>query len=190
MNAGSSASLTASAPSVGWMSGTRRATDRGRRGGWCCHRPDTIQRSNGRSACEKISGRMVGAILYRAGSSWSHAVTSKHSRTTEYDVVPHGQYDVIQRDYYSPVPGLARLRDEILDRRSDLGGVELDLERSIELIERDLAPFIAELDVPTGNQGVRGRSAHLTQGVRPVPRTQIFGIGCARADPLCPNLGH
>lgn len=66
----------------------------------------------------------------------------------EYDIVPRGLYDVVRRDYYSPVPDLSRLPADIFERRSALGGIDLNLERALDLVETRLAPFVAELDVP------------------------------------------
>lgn len=65
-----------------------------------------------------------------------------------YDVVPHGRYDIVPRTYYSPVPDLALLPADIWERRSLLGGVDLRVDVALESVERDLAPFVAELDVP------------------------------------------
>lgn len=68
--------------------------------------------------------------------------------TEEYDVVPKGRYDIVMSDYYSPIPKLDQLPEDIWDRRSILGGVDLRVEQAIELIEAELAPFVAELDMP------------------------------------------
>ena len=65
-----------------------------------------------------------------------------------FDLVPKGQFDLVQRNYYSPVPDLSALPEGIWERRSDLSGIDLKLEQAIEMIERDLAPFVAELDFP------------------------------------------
>lgn len=67
--------------------------------------------------------------------------------TEEYEVLPKGRYDVVARDYYSPVPNLDLLPAEIWERRSPLGGVDLKVEAAIELIEGELAPFVAELEI-------------------------------------------
>jgi Methyltransferase domain len=76
--------------------------------------------------------------------------------TSEYDVLPRGVYDVIVRDYYSPVPDLSSLPEDIWLRRSDMRGVELDADRAILYIERELAPAIAELEVPLEDPGEPG----------------------------------
>ena len=62
----------------------------------------------------------------------------------------------MRRDYYSPVPDLARLPDAIWQRRSELCGIELTPLASLELIERQLTQFIAELDVPLEDPGTPG----------------------------------
>jgi hypothetical protein len=68
--------------------------------------------------------------------------------TDEYDVLPKGRYDVVPRNYYSPVPDLSLLPPDIFERRSALGGVDLRLERAMQMVEQELAPFIAEFDMP------------------------------------------
>lgn len=69
-------------------------------------------------------------------------------KTAEYDVLPRGRYDFVRSDYYSPIPHVDALPDDVWTRISELGGLEFDLDRAAELLEQELAPFIAELDVP------------------------------------------
>jgi hypothetical protein len=76
--------------------------------------------------------------------------------TADYDVVPKGGFDIVRRDYYSPVPDLGSLPPDIWDRRSELGGIALDAGRAMEFVERELAPFIAELDARSDDPGVPG----------------------------------
>jgi hypothetical protein len=67
----------------------------------------------------------------------------------EYEVVPRWRYDIVEADFYSPVPHLDQLPDDIFDRRSALGGIDLDGETAMAGVERDLAPYVAELaDMP------------------------------------------
>jgi hypothetical protein len=72
-----------------------------------------------------------------------------HTRfqTEEYEVLPRGRYDIVERNFYSPVPNLDLLPADAFDRRSRLGGIDLRVEDATELIERELAPFIAEMDL-------------------------------------------
>lgn len=65
-----------------------------------------------------------------------------------YDVVPHGRYDLVRHDYYSPVPDLTLLPDDIWERRNRLGGVQMDVDAGMALIEDGLAEYIAEFDFP------------------------------------------
>jgi hypothetical protein len=88
-----------------------------------------------------------------SGDAVAPAPTLPHGRTEpfslgEYEVVPTGRYDIVPRTYYSPVPDLERLPADIFERRSALGGVELHVDRAMALAESELAPFVAELDVP------------------------------------------
>lgn len=65
-----------------------------------------------------------------------------------YTVVPNGAYDIVERNFYSPIPNLDLLPEDIWDRRSRLEGIDLRLEHAIGLIEGELAPFVAEMDLP------------------------------------------
>jgi hypothetical protein len=76
--------------------------------------------------------------------------------TEEYEVVPKGRYDIVARDYYSPVPNLDLLPADIWERRSALGGVDLRVEPALDLIEGELAPFVAELDVAESEPAAPG----------------------------------
>lgn len=75
----------------------------------------------------------------------------------EYEVLPRGRYDVVARNYYSPIPDLEQLPEDIWDRRSAAAGVDLKLDRAMETIEGELAPFIAELDVPLSGPAPPGQ---------------------------------
>ncbi len=74
----------------------------------------------------------------------------RHERfeTAEYDVLPKGRYDIVPRNYYSPVPDLSLLPSDIFERRSALGGIDLRLDAALTFVEEELAPYVAELEVP------------------------------------------
>src|ERR1700716_1348530 len=40
--------------------------------------------------------------------------------TAHYDVLPRGLFDVVPHNYYSPIPDLSRLTEDVWGRRSDL----------------------------------------------------------------------
>lgn len=73
--------------------------------------------------------------------------------TQEYEVLPRGQFDFVRRDFYSPIPNLELLPDDIWERRSALGGIDLRVGAAIELIENELAPYLREFDVPDKRTG-------------------------------------
>jgi hypothetical protein len=77
-------------------------------------------------------------------------------RADEHEVVPRGRFDIVPRDYYSPIPDLARLPGSVWDRRSELGGIKLDALQAVEHPERELAPFIAELDFTASGGALEG----------------------------------
>lgn len=68
--------------------------------------------------------------------------------TAEYDVLPRGQFDFVRRDYYSPLPDLSALPPGFWERKSEVLGLDLEVDAGMAFIERDLAPYVAELDLP------------------------------------------
>jgi hypothetical protein len=74
-------------------------------------------------------------------------------------------FDFEIRSFYSPIPALERLGDEVFERRSPLAGIRpFDLDAQLRLIEEELAPFIAEFDPPAGPSGDRF-TYHLENGL-------------------------
>jgi hypothetical protein len=94
----------------------------------------------------------------------------------EYDVLPKGQFDVVRRNYYSPIPDLSLLPQDIWQRRSDLAGVELDPDAGIEFLERELAPFIAELEVPMEDPQQPGTFFLRNSGFDSVDAELLYGM--------------
>jgi hypothetical protein len=120
-----------------------------------------------RGRLREISARSLRAIAQRRGfeirrtgstadgdsDSNTNDITIPRDRTEPftaagYAIAPQDGYDVVRRDYYSPVPDLGLLPADIWERRSALGGIDLRLDRAIALVEDELAPYVAELDVP------------------------------------------
>jgi hypothetical protein len=122
-----------------------------------------------RRAVNRTGHRLISAIARRRGwelveaapvPAASAGATEAHTSSSlppgrdepfqvgEYDVVPHGRYDLIPHNYYSPVPDLTLLPADIWERRNRLGGVELNVDRAIALIEDELAEYVAEFDLP------------------------------------------
>lgn len=63
-------------------------------------------------------------------------------------------FDLIGRDYYSPIPNTAKLRDNLFTARSELQGLTVDLPAALEFLEQDLAPYASEYkppEMPTDN---------------------------------------
>jgi predicted O-methyltransferase YrrM len=59
-------------------------------------------------------------------------------------------FDFELKSFYSPIPDLERLDDRAWSARSSLPGIEFDLDRQLEYIERELRPFVAEFNPPRG----------------------------------------
>lgn len=109
--------------------------------------------------------------------------------TAEYDVVPKGRYDIVARNYYSPMPNLEQLPDDIWDRSTALGGIELHAERAIKLVESELAPFVAELDVPSDGPRPPGDFFLRNQNYESVDAELLYAMVRARKPKRVLELG-
>jgi hypothetical protein len=96
--------------------------------------------------------------------------------TAEYDVLPKGGFDIVPHNYYSPIPDLSRLRDDIWVRHSDLGGVEMNLESGIDFVEIELARFIDELEVPLEDPGTAGTFFLRNSGFESVDAELLYAM--------------
>lgn len=61
-------------------------------------------------------------------------------------------YDLVRRDFYSPLPALDELPEEIWTRRSPLEGIHFDAAEQLEFVRTNLVEFIPEFD-PTFDTG-------------------------------------
>ena len=59
-------------------------------------------------------------------------------------VVRERDHHVIPRGWYAPVPDEGELRPEVWRRRSELAGIELDLDAQVAFLRDELAPLVAE----------------------------------------------
>jgi hypothetical protein len=72
-------------------------------------------------------------------------------------VVREDRHHVLPRNYYAPVPDSDELTPEVWNRRSDLTGIELDLDRQVEFVRDELAPLAAEWQPPRSGEWGSGR---------------------------------
>jgi predicted O-methyltransferase YrrM len=145
-----------------------------------------------RTAARRLVRALLGAAGYRlvrahapaehhSAPEGSGVVTIPAGRTVPfaaggYDVVPEGRYDIVVRDYYSPVPDLTLLGGEVWTRRSPLGGLDLATDAAIDRVERELAPLIAELDLPVQDPGRPGTFFLHNGGFGPVDAELLYGM--------------
>ena len=101
-------------------------------------------RKTGRRVMSAIAGRN-GLDLVPRGSGQQDP--NQEAETTS-EMPAEGRFDIVERNFYSPIPDLDLLPEDIWERRSKLGGIDLHVDAAIELIENELAPFIAEMDLP------------------------------------------
>jgi hypothetical protein len=57
-------------------------------------------------------------------------------------------YDLIRRHYYSPIPDLEALPEDIWTRRGEMPGVRFDIPGSLEFVRKELAEYVAEYAPP------------------------------------------
>ena len=151
---------------------------------------------NPRARLGAVARRLVQTLLGAAGYRLvrAHAPTEHHTpsdgsglvtipagRTAPfavagYDVVPAGRYDIVVRDYYSPVPDLTLIGDAVWTRRSPLGGVNLATDAAIDRVEHELAPLIGELDLPIHDPGEPGRFFLHNGGFGPVDAELLYAM--------------
>jgi hypothetical protein len=113
------------------------------------------------SRSRQLAGTLARRLAHRVGFELTrpHDVATVPRGRTEpfiagdYAIAPHTHFEFVRRWYYSPLPDLASLPADIFERRSRLGGVDLQVDRGIEFVERELAGPIAELDVPADDPG-------------------------------------
>lgn len=67
------------------------------------------------------------------------------------------RYHVVERNYYAPIPDEDVAGADLADRRSDLAGIELDLERQLRFVRDELEPFVREWNPPRHGDAAAGR---------------------------------
>jgi hypothetical protein len=132
--------------------------------------------SSATSRLRRRTGRLTHALAARAGFELVRRGATEPFTTAEYDVVPRGGFDIVRRDYYSPIPDLSRTPEDVWTRRSALGGLNLATGSAMDFVERELGPAIAELDVPTGDPGVPGQFFLGNQGFDTVDAELLYGM--------------
>lgn len=65
-------------------------------------------------------------------------------------------YDLVPRNYYSPIPDESRLPGDIRQRRSAMRGIALDTGAQITWAERELAAFAGEFEAPAARDEAAG----------------------------------
>jgi len=134
-----------------------------------------------RSGLRSFGGRLARRLARRGGFELV--------RADQYEVVPKGHYDIVRRDYYSPVPNLEHLPGDIWDRRSRLGGVELQVDAGIGLIEDELARFVDELDVRASGPSAAGKFFLANGNYESVDAELLYAMVRARKPKLVMELG-
>ena len=83
-----------------------------------------------------IAGRLLPASLRRPLRRRAVALTERLARRLRLEVV--------EQPVYSPIPAVPPAEDPIWSARASLHDIVLDLDRQLELLERDLRPYAAE----------------------------------------------
>jgi predicted O-methyltransferase YrrM len=159
-----------------------------------------------RSSARSFGGRLLRRLAHRGGYRLvpvgaaaappeDPAVTAiprgrnERFATEEYEVLPRGRYDIVARNYYSPVPNLDLLPTEIWEQRNPLGGVDLRVDAAIELIESELAPFVVELEVPRSGPAEPGTFFLENENYESVDAELLYALLRARKPRRVVELG-
>ena len=92
-------------------------------------------------------------------------------------------FDLVERRFYSPVPDLDALPDDIFDRESELAGIHVDTAAQMAFAESRLAPYVRELDehpggFPFANDFYAAGDAHLAYAmVRHLRPARLLELG-------------
>jgi hypothetical protein len=80
----------------------------------------------------------------------SERVSRLRRRARSIAAAPAGLlgYELVRRNYYSPIPDLRHLTSEVFDRRSELPGVNFDPAGGLAFVENELSTFVAEFRPP------------------------------------------
>ncbi|HLH65314.1 MAG TPA: class I SAM-dependent methyltransferase [Solirubrobacteraceae bacterium] len=108
----------------------------------------------------RIAGRLARSAAAAAG----------------FELVRRGAFDLVPHDYYSPVPDLAQVPPETWTRRSALTGLDLRVDAAIELVERELSPFIAESAMRVEDPGVPGEFFLANGGFESVDAELLYAM--------------
>ena len=92
-------------------------------------------------------------------------------------------WQVVERRFYSPVPDLDALPADVFARRSELAGVELDVDAQAAFAESELGPFLAEFG--DGPAGWTPRNGYYDRGdagiayavIRPLRPARVVELG-------------
>ncbi len=104
-----------------------------------------------------MTGTGEGAVrrLRRRFVLLRRAIVARLGRMSGLEVVPAGEYHLVRKHFYSPIPDAAALDAGVLDRRSELAGISLDLDAQVRFVERDLVPFVRELSAARADGAAR-----------------------------------
>src|SRR3954453_21339100 len=81
-------------------------------------------------------GRTLGELVRRVAASRGVHL----ARRRDYQLIP--------RNYYSPIPDYQALPGDIWDRRTALRGIAFDTEEQMGWAERELGDYVRELEAP------------------------------------------
>lgn len=157
------ASISSSVPASAWL---RRRTR------------ELLARGAERYGYQLVRGDHLGLAPVPPGADFDQIPRRRRHpfSTAEYDIAPVGEFDIVRRNYYSPIPDLSLLPDDIWTRQRDLWGIDLNAEAGIEFIERELAGFIAELDVPNEDPNQPGVFFLKNTGFESVDAELLYGM--------------
>ncbi|HVW18951.1 MAG TPA: class I SAM-dependent methyltransferase [Solirubrobacteraceae bacterium] len=111
------------------------------------------------------------------------------ARRLGIEVVRRGRYDLVRRDPYSPVPHVEELPPDTWQRKSPLAGVDLGVDRALAWVESELAPYLAEFDLPLHGPRPAGEFYVFNDNYEAVESELLYAIVRARRPRRVLELG-
>jgi methyltransferase family protein len=114
-----------------------------------CSRPRELRKGGhpvvGRGRMSSDGGRRAWRNKVRAGAT---RVFRRAGRTLGYDTVP--------RNYYSPIPILEDVPERVWYEPNPMRGVDFDITRQADFLERELGRYVGEFSAPARDTGRPG----------------------------------
>jgi hypothetical protein len=106
----------------------------------------------------------AGRLTLRAMRDAQRVRMRRGARHVAERVVGATGYDLVRKHYYSPIPDLTQLPQDVWSQRVELPGVRFDIDEGLEFVRRELADYVVEYR-PPAQQTSDPRRFYLNNGL-------------------------